>query len=74
MFKLTVETRASMFQGDLVEIKTYFSNGTKEWMMSEIIPSQELKENLGLFDRMIDKCFYEMKRQVKKYHGILEGK
>ena len=72
MFKWTVETKPSLLPDKQVQIDTYFTiNGEKTFRITEIVLDDMCKDK-ELFNRMIDRQLYELRKQVKKYLAITD--
>jgi hypothetical protein len=73
MFELRVTSQPSHIGDEEFIIETiFFINNEQRYTIREQIPKGICKHR-ELFERMIDKQFYEMKRQVKTYLAIKEN-
>ncbi len=70
MFELNIKIQPRLLSSKYIEIETLFTiNNDKTFCLKEILPDEFCKDK-ELLMRMIDKQFYETKKQIKKYLAI----
>ena len=67
--KLTVEVIPDSRPNGMIEITTYFDDGMNALQMQEVLPEKLCKEK-QLIKRIVDRLFYELKRQIYEHFAL----